>query len=75
MGGACTHSVGVDSVLVWKHFCLAVTHQVHLHPQDKLLPDHTRWLSNALKITAFNHRFKSMEVFLQYFSRPEDGAT
>lgn len=29
--GSSTHSVGVDSVLVWKHLCFAVTHQVHLH--------------------------------------------
>lgn len=36
VGGAYTHSVGVDSVLVWKHFGLAVTHQVHLHPQYQL---------------------------------------
>lgn len=29
--GSSTHSVGVDPVLVWKHLCFAVTHQVHLH--------------------------------------------
>lgn len=66
-----THRIRIRPILVWKHFCLAMTHQAHLQRRAKENGSFFSWSEPTERTSFFTHLKMIQQVFADCIRRTD----